>query len=444
MSRSLTVLAFLVTLVAAGVFIGVVITFGDWDAGDDDDSEFWSASDQVAIRQLWIGLLGTPPPDPSNRVADDERAASLGHRLFFDERLSVTGTVACATCHQPEQQFSDGLERGRGVGESGRNTRSIVGSAFSPFQYWDGRRDSLWSQALSPLEDPMEHGSDRMSVVRLIATDPGYRQGYEPLFGPLPAFDDPVRFPARAAPGLEGGVGDAWQAMSAADRDLVSSVFANVGKMIAAYERLIVPGASAFDAYVEAMQKSGGARQQPELGAAATRGLGLFVGRGRCTECHNGPLMTNNEFHNTGILSAPGELPDRGRIDGVREVLANPFNCLGRFSDDPVKRCDEMRYVREGKQLIGSMRTPSLRNSGATAPYMHRGQTADLADAMRHYNTAPDSLIGHNEAKPLVLSDAEVQDLVRFVEAVASPVAADPVWLRPPGLRQRGLPPREE
>ena len=105
-------------------------------------------------------------------VADNEEAASFGHRLFFDTRLSANGNVSCATCHQPERRFTDGLPKGRGIGLSGRNTRSIVGTAYSPWLYWDGRKDSQWSQAMSPLEDPAEHGGNRMQYVRIYQQRP--------------------------------------------------------------------------------------------------------------------------------------------------------------------------------------------------------------------------------------------------------------------------------
>ena len=111
----------------------------------------WTASDLVELQSLSLYSLPALPADPSNAVADDLRAAKFGHRLFFDTRLSANGAVSCATCHQPTRRFSDSFQKGRGIGESARNTRSIVGSAYSPWQYWDGRRDSQWAQALSPL-----------------------------------------------------------------------------------------------------------------------------------------------------------------------------------------------------------------------------------------------------------------------------------------------------
>src|SRR5690606_32821139 len=132
----------------------------------------------------------------------------------------------------------------------------------------------------------------------------------------------------------------------------------------------------------------------------AEQGLKLFIGKARCTECHNGPLLTNNEFHNTGLLSYPGELPDRGRLDALNLVVNDPFNCLGQFSDADQTQCKELKFMRTGSELLGAFRTPSLRNLKNTEPYMHKGQLNTLEGVLEHYNEAPNAMIGHNEATP--------------------------------------------
>lgn len=365
----------------------------------------WNGDELQQLESLWLGNLEPLPPDPSNAVADDPRAAALGHQLFFETRMSATGSVSCATCHQPERRFSDGLPRGVAIGIARRNTPSIVGTAYSPWLYWDGRKDSQWSQALAPLEEPNEHGSSRKQVLAVIATTPEYRTAYETLFGAPPNLLDDVD---------------------------VDRAFANVGKAIAAYERLLLPGESRFDRYVEHVAAGGDHIEQEFLSKDEIRGLRLFIGEARCTECHNGPLFTNNEFHNTGLLSAPGETPDRGRIDGLREVLADPFNCSGIFSDDPDRRCDELSYVRRGIELIGSTRTPSLRNLGQTAPFQSKGQIADLMAVLEHYNDAPLAMIGHNEATELYLRDWQLRAIEAFLGSLDAPIAAEQRWLQPP------------
>jgi cytochrome c peroxidase len=371
----------------------------------------WTDAEIAMLRSLWIGSLPPLPPDPTNAVADDERAARFGQRLFFDLRLSGNGAVSCATCHQPARRFTDGLPKAVGIGTARRNTRSIVGSAYSPWQYWDGRRDSLWSQALTPLETPVEQGGDRAGIVALVAADPDYRSRYEALFGPLPASDD--------AQGID-------------------RAFANLGKAMEAYERLIQPGPSRFDAYVEAVIAGDAAAQHATFSDDEIRGLRLFIGEANCTQCHNGPLFTNNEFHNTGVIAFPGEVPDKGRVQGVREVLADPFNCAGEFSDDPAHDCPELDFARTGVTLIGAMRTPSLRNLGGTEPYMHEGQFATLADVLKNYNQAPLAMIGHNEAKPLGLSSRQLRELEAFLKTLDAPLATPAEWLAPPPVSADG------
>ena len=364
----------------------------------------WNDADVSVLRSLWIGSLPELPLDLTNAVSDDPRAAELGHALFFDAGLSSSGAIACATCHRPELRFTDGMQKGRGVGESKRNTRSIVSVAYSPWQYWDGRRDSQWAQALSPIEDPAEHGGSRQHTVHAVALDDQFRRQYEDLFGVLPDLDEPRN---------------------------VDRVFSNIGKAIAAYERLIMPGPSRFDRYVEAILS--GDEEQNLYAEDEIAGLRLFIGKAACTQCHNGPLLTNHEFHNTGVLSFPGEVPDKGRAAGVRQVLADPFNCRGEFSDSSEQVCAELEFARSGYEVLGAFRTPSLRNLEHTQPYMHKGQMFTLAEVLAHYNEAPLSMVGHNEAKPLGLNAVELRQLEAFLETLAAPLATEEKWLRPPG-----------
>jgi cytochrome c peroxidase len=328
------------------------------------------------------------PSDPTNAVADNPLAAKFGRALFFDTRFSANGSISCATCHQPERRFTDGLPKGVAIGMSKRNTPSIVGTAYSPWLYWDGRRDSQWSQALSPLEDPNEHASNRLSTIAIIVEDKNYWRAYESLFGEAASVD---------------------------------TMYANIGKAIAAFERTIMPTTSRFDEYVAAVVAGDSERQAGLFSDEEVRGLRLFIGEANCTQCHNGPLLTNNEFHNTGLINLAGEVPDKGRIAGVREVLEHPFNCKGQHNDAALKNCSELTFARTGPELIGAFRTPSLRNLENTAPYGHKGQLAALPEVLAHYNVAPDALIGHNEAKPLGLRYRELAQLEAFLHTLAAP-----------------------
>ena len=394
----------LLNRVLAGVAVAMSAA-AIWPSSGSAELLSWTETEILTLRSLTI----TSPPalagDPTNLVADDPRAADLGHQLFFDSGLSATGAISCATCHQPERRFTDGLDKGQGIGQSKRNTPSIVGVSHSPWLYWDGRRDSVWSQALSPLEDPAEHGGNRLQFVHYIESTPAYRAQYEALFGALPDLDSP---------------------------DNVDHVFANLGKAIAAYERLLMPGRSRFDDYVDAVVANNAIAQQTLFSPDEARGLKLFIGKANCTQCHNGPLFTNNEFHNTGVISYPGEVPDRGRIAGVREVLSAQFNCRSDFSDATSTECIELEFARTGYELMGTFRTPSLRNLENTAPYMHKGQIKTLAAVLQHYNDAPLAMIGHNEAKPLNLSGRELQQLEAFLNSLAAPLATANELLGPP------------
>jgi cytochrome c peroxidase len=362
----------------------------------------WTPAEREQVVGLSLAALGPLPADPSNRVADDLRAAEFGQRVFFDKRLSSNGEVACATCHLPGKVFQDGTPLAKGVGTTNRRTMGVIGSARSPWQFWDGRKDSLWAQALGPLESPVEHGGDRMQYARIVADH--YRAEYEALFGRMP--DVSVRADA-------------------------TRVFANMGKAIAAYERKLEPGPGRFDAFADALSR-GDAKAPKLLARDEVAGLKLFIGKGQCVQCHMGPLLTNNEFHNTGVPAAPGLPADTGRLGGVKDVLKDEFNCLSIHSDARPEQCGEMRFLGENASQMRQFRVPSLRNVAERAPYMHAGQLATLRDVVRHYSSAPAAPAGHSELQRLDLSERETDELVAFLKTLSGPVAADPRWLKAP------------
>ena len=167
----------------------------------------WTTTQLEELRSMSLTELEPLGPDPTNRVADDARAADLGRRLFFDTRLSSNGRVACSTCHQPDRSFQDGIALATGVGTTARRTMPIAGMARSPFLFWDGRKDSLWAQALGPLESPVEHGGTRAQYAHVIAD--AYAREYEELFGALP---DLSRVPRSAGPVADAETASAWRA----------------------------------------------------------------------------------------------------------------------------------------------------------------------------------------------------------------------------------------
>ncbi|HEY0825998.1 MAG TPA: cytochrome c peroxidase, partial [Ramlibacter sp.] len=388
----------------------------------------WTPANLAQLQELSLARLPPLPPDPSNRVADDERAAELGQRLFFDQRLSANGKVACASCHLPDKLFQDGTPRAKGVGTTDRRTMSIIGTARSPWQFWDGRKDSQWAQALGPLESAVEHGGDRTQYVHLLAAH--YRAEYEAIFGAMP---DLRGLPKHAGPVPDPQANAAWRALPQGERDRVSGVFANLGKAIAAYERRIEPGPSRFDAYVEAAAAGEGARMQSTLSRDEVAGLRLFLGKAQCVQCHGGPLFTNNEFHNTGVPAARGLPADSGRLAGAKQVLQDEFNCLGPFSDAKPQQCGEIRFLAaDNTSQLRQFRVPSLRNVAERAPYMHAGQFATLRKVVEHYNRAPAAPQGHSELQPLGLSPIEIDQLVAFLGTLSGPVKAEARWLQAP------------
>ena len=368
------------------------------------------------LRALWIGSLPPKPDDPSNRYADDPDAGALGEAFFFDTRFSANGNVSCSSCHQPELAFTDGLPRGRGIGETPRSTMSVLGAAYAPYLFWDGRKDSLWAQALGPLENGLEHGGNRGMYAHVVADH--YRADYEAAFGPLPDLADTGRFPLSAGPVDDPAARAAWEGMTAADRDAVTDIYVNMGKAIAAYERGLLPGESRFDRYVVALL--GGSRS----GAAALTddelaGLRLFIGEAHCTNCHNGPLFTNQSFHDTGVPPLTGHQPDAGRGPALAQLKQDEFNCLSRWSDADPDECTALRFLRDDPEaMAGAFKPPSLRNVSRTGPYMHAGQIATLEDVLRHYREAPAAAIGRSEVEPLSLTDAQLDQLVEFLRSL--------------------------
>ncbi len=362
-----------------------------------------------------------PPPDETNRVADDPRAAAFGRTLFFDPLLSPSGRFACSTCHDPERGWGDGLALSQAAGITDRHAPTLWNVAWNRWYFWDGRADSLWSQAVQPIESPAEMASDRLFVAHAVARRAELRNAYVDLFGPLPPLEDGARFPPRGRPVATDSsdpLHQAWTGMNEADRDAVNRVLTNVTKAIAAFERTIVSTRSRFDIFVEGVRN-----QDPKgmaaLSAAERHGLRIFVGRGNCFLCHSGPNLTDREFHNLGLASA---VSDTARHAGVSRLRGDEFNARGRYSDDttgPVAR--RLLYLAQNEEQLGQMKTPTLRNVARTAPYMHDGRFASLEDVVRFYSDLPGTApAGHREELlvSLGLTDKEQADLVAFLRAL--------------------------
>ena len=367
---------------------------------------------------LAFSLRSLPPlpPSPGNRYADHTKAIELGKELFFDTRLSANGKVSCANCHQPDRQFQDDLTLGRGVSEGKRRTMPLRGVQWSPWQFWDGRKDSVWSQALAPLEDRAEHNVSRVFVVKHVLKH--YPKEYQAIFAAKPLAIE--KLPEQASPLWPGSHQETWNALPINLQDQVNRVFANTGKAIAAFIRTLKPEENLFDLYLKKRLK--GDSTQGLLSEQASAGYRLFTGKGRCSTCHRGPRFTDDDFHKTGVSGAAGQPPDLGRLTGASKVLADPFNCQGKYSDANPDQCPELQYLQVNFQaILGAFKTPSLRGVSRRSPYMHAGQIASLEGVIDHYTSAPDRLTSvgtgekNTELKPLKLSQEEKKQLIAFL-----------------------------
>ncbi len=392
--------------------------------GCSSDSKGDGAAHQPGVwthaeRDLLLDMrLDTPPPDPTNRVADDPAAAALGQALFFDPGLSGSGGFACSHCHDPERGFADGEAISPAAGLPDRHTPVIPGSQWSPFHGWSGDTDSLWAQAIGPMLSPVE----------MAGTPEGIQQHVQDRY---------------ATPFVE-----VFGAPPPAERDAEDVVVA-VAKAIAAYERALIPEPGRFDAYLDALaEQSDADAGSPDVLAAGftdeeLRGLSLFVRDGRCATCHFGPMLTDGAFHTLGVAEPEGY--DRGRTDGAKAVLASEYRCDTPWSDAPdPASCGELRFVDPSfEDFQGAFKTPTLRNVARTAPYFHNGSIADLAGVIAFYDTLPgEPLYGHRELtlQPLELSGTDLPDLIAFLKTLDADVPAALRQPDPPSGVVDGLP----
>lgn len=286
-------------------------------------------------------------PVPTDNPLSAAKVA-LGHALFFDKQLSRDRKVACASCHRPERAFADGRRVPVGIGgrRGRRNVPSLLNRVYASALFWDGRAASLEEQALAPLVSALELDNSYHEIVRRLEADRAYR--------------------------------DFWREAFGTDRIAIDEV----AQALASFERTLLSGNSAFDRYESLHLKRA-------LSEPARRGLALFRGKAGCQVCHDGPLLSDGRFHNTGV--------SWGR---------QPMD-LGRY---------EVTGLEPDR---GAFRTPSLRDVARTAPYMHDGSLQTLGEVIDVYdrggrpNPYLDGLL-----KPLGLTRGEKKDLVAFLKSL--------------------------
>ncbi len=300
-----------------------------------------------------LGLPAVPIPLDNPPTAD---SIALGRKLFFDVRLSGDDTVSCATCHNPQLSFTDGLPGSRGIGKKigRRNAPTVLNAAYYSSFFWDGRAASLEQQAGGPIANPDEMGQPHDLSIKKFEKIPEYKKEFELVYGPGRLTIEKIEM------------------------------------AIASYERTLLSGDSPFDRY-----QFGG--DKTALTPEAVRGLALFTdkGKGNCVTCHTidskFAAFSDGKFHNLGAgINSKGELTD-----------------LGRYEQTKVE-ADR-----------GAFRTPDLRNVAKTAPYMHDGSLKTLKDVVDFYDgggTSNPHL--DKEIKELKLSVRDREDLVVFLESL--------------------------
>jgi cytochrome c peroxidase len=381
---------------AAGALLGLATAFVAATACAADGVLSFTETERAAILAHGPWPLPTAP-DPSNRVSGKPSAIALGRRLFFETRLSADGQRSCATCHDPAKAFTDGRPRSVGAVVVDRNAIALANLRRNRWFGWDGAGDSLWAQSIRPILDPKELGLTPHEVSKRVATDPGLAAAYAQVFG------------------------------SAAGTDTPELTLVNVAKALAAFQETIVTPRTPFDDFRDALE-SGDDAAAGRYPLAAQRGLRIFVGTGRCSVCHFGSNFTNGEFDDVGVphFAAKGRV-DTGRFGGIAALEASPFTLTGRYNDDPQAAPGlATRHVEPLHRNWGEFRVPSLRNVARTAPYMHNGSLATLADVVRHYSEVDEDRLhgipGQRLVRPLRLTPEEQADLVAFLESLSSEV----------------------
>lgn len=329
--------------------------------------------------------LGLPPVlIPDSRIVDSAKIA-LGRKLFFDRRMSLNNTISCAMCHIPEQGFSSN-EMATAVGIEGRSVRrnspTIYNVAYATSLFHDARESTLEQQVWGPLLAHNEMGNPSIGyVIDKIISLAEYPGLFQESFN--------------AAPNM-----------------------VTIGQALASYQRSLVSADSHFDRWYFGQQTDA-------VTPSVKRGFALFKGKGGCSQCHtiekNFALFTDNQLHNTGIgyRESMYKMPTQQKIQIAPGVFVEVDPKLVATVAE-VKPNDLGRYeITQDPKDRWKYKTPSLRNIALTAPYMHNGSLATLAEVIQFYNQGGVS----NEVldpviKPLNLNASEKSDLLAFLHAL--------------------------
>jgi cytochrome c peroxidase len=425
---------------------GAVLSSIAISCGGNDPFSGFTGSEAQQLKSL--SPLPALPPAPTNRYADNAAAAALGQRFFFDKAYSgplgpvgaagglgnvgEAGKVSCGSCHMAQSWFIDTRSNPNNVssGANGfqtRNTTSLVNDVFYTWFNSNGGRDTQWI-AGTAVEGASSTNGTRLTLAHRIFN--AYRAEYDGIFSVRldPALDpnapDAARFPPSGRPKARPSDPDGpWETMAPADQLIVNTILANFAKAMEAYERLLVSRSAPFDNFV--------AGHASAISDSAKRGAKLFVGKGGCIACHSGAAFTDNQFHNLGVPQVGPNVPaqDEGRFGAIPGLSTNPFNGGGQFSDNPMAGQAKLTGLTQSPSDVGAFRTASLRNIAQTAPYMHTGGFATLADVVEFYNQGGGAS-GFSGTKdpliaPLGLTSSEKSDLVAFLQALTGDAIPD-------------------
>jgi cytochrome c peroxidase len=339
---------------------------------------------------------GLPPLAPfvphSNPLTRDKW--ELGRMLYFDPRISLDGTVSCATCHNPEKGWTDQTPVSSGIDgqKGGRSAPTVLNTVYGKNMFWDGRAPSLEAQSQGPPQNPIEMGKQSYKeIVERLREIPGYQQQFRKVFGTDVTLD-------------------------------------GIAKAIATFERTALSGNSAYDKYqagdlkaLSENQKRGmvlfGLRLSPDDPFQAD---GVTLKKANCTSCHTGFNFSDERFHNLGV-----------GFEATKKAFAD----LGRWAIAPIGAKDDADR--------GAFKTPTLRDLARTAPYMHDGSEKTLADVVKFYNRGgnPNAALDV-DMKPLNLTDQEVENVVAFLDALNGEVRKVELPQLPPGKDGKAPDPR--
>lgn len=332
----------------------------DWPAPTIDSGVQWKE-------------LGIVPESPLEPFLDSfKNQINLGRMLFFDPRLSGSNQISCASCHVPDLSWADGREKSVGHDQQAnkRNSPTILNVWFYKRLFWDGRSNSLQDQAFSPINSEIEMHSDMSEVTTKIRRIKGYPALFDSAFG-SPAINPET-----------------------------------ITEALAVFQKTIVSRKAAFDDFL--------AGDKTAMSDGALRGLNLFRTKARCMNCHNGPLLSDNDFHNVGLTYYGGQNEDLGL-----------YNFTKRAAD------------------VGKFKTPSLRDVIRTRPWMHNGLFDNIDSVINMFSAGmpqpkpkpeqlTDTLFPKTDKliKKLDLTKEEKKDIVEFLNAIT----AEPNKMRMPKL----------